>query len=147
MARRITASALAIQREQDRKVALNLARRAESAAGIRRADPGRHGTGAGPPRRGVGHLQDVGHCRAAPRLMPGAVRALAQRIAAGDWATALAHKYHPGYPAMVALAHVFIPDWEGAALAVSVLAGALAVGALYALLREGFDRRVAAVGG
>ncbi len=72
---------------------------------------------------------------------------LAQLIAAGDWATALAHKYHPGYPAAIAAAHVFTPDWERAALAVSVLAGALAVGALYALLCEGFGRRTAAVGG
>ncbi|HKC50208.1 MAG TPA: glycosyltransferase family 39 protein, partial [Myxococcota bacterium] len=72
---------------------------------------------------------------------------LAQLIAAGDWTTALAHKYHPGYPAAIAAAHLFTPDWERAALAVSVLAGALAVGALYALLREGFERRTAAIGG
>jgi hypothetical protein len=72
---------------------------------------------------------------------------LAQLITAGDWKTALAHKYHPGYPAAIAAAHAFTPDWERAAVAVSVLAGALAVGALYALLREGFGRRVAAIGG
>ena len=72
---------------------------------------------------------------------------LAQRIAAGDWATALAHKYHPGYPAAIAAAHALTPSWESAAAGVSVLAGALAVGGLYAFLREGFDRRVAAIGG
>jgi hypothetical protein len=75
---------------------------------------------------------------------------LAQAIAAGDWGTALAHKYHPGYPAAVAAAHAviapFTPSWEIAAVGVSVTAGALAVGALYALLCEGFDRRIAAVG-
>ncbi len=72
---------------------------------------------------------------------------LAQRIAAGDWATALAHKYHPGYPAAVAAAHWVTPDWERAAASVSVLAGGLAVWAVYLLLREGFGRRAAAIGG
>lgn len=72
---------------------------------------------------------------------------LAQRIAAGDWATALEHKYHPGYPAAVAAAHAFIPDWERAAVSVSVLAGGLAVWAVYLFLREGFGARAAAIGG
>jgi hypothetical protein len=72
---------------------------------------------------------------------------LAQQISAGDWRAALSHKYHPLYPAAVAAAHFATADWERAAVAVSVLGGALAVAALYALLREGFDRRIAAVGG
>jgi len=71
---------------------------------------------------------------------------LAQAISAGDWGTALAHKYHPGYPAAVAAAHLVLPNWEQAAVAVSVLAGALAVGAMYLLLRDAFGVRAARIG-
>ena len=71
---------------------------------------------------------------------------LAQALAAGDWRTAASHPYHPLYPAAVAAAHALGLDWERAALAVSILAGAAAVVALYALLAEGFDRTVARIG-
>ncbi|MFI5316308.1 MAG: glycosyltransferase family 39 protein [Myxococcota bacterium] len=71
---------------------------------------------------------------------------LAQQISAGDWRAALSHKYHPLYPSAIAAAHLLTSDWESAAVAISIAGGALAVAALYALLREGFDRRVAAVG-
>jgi len=71
---------------------------------------------------------------------------LAQAIAAGDWHTALSHPYHPLYPLAIRLAHGFTADWERAAVAVSVIAGAAAVLALYELLREGFDARIAALG-
>jgi 4-amino-4-deoxy-L-arabinose transferase-like glycosyltransferase len=71
---------------------------------------------------------------------------IAQRFAAGDWRTALGHDYHPLYPLAVAAAHPIFGDWERAAVAVSVAAGALAVAALFALLRAAFDRRTACVG-
>ncbi|HXX49384.1 MAG TPA: glycosyltransferase family 39 protein [Myxococcota bacterium] len=70
---------------------------------------------------------------------------LAQRAAAGDWRPVLGHNFHPLYPAAVALAHQVVPDWERAAAGVSALAGALAVAALFALVREGFGRREAFV--
>ena len=70
---------------------------------------------------------------------------LAQALAAGDWRTALSHPYHPLYPAAMALAHGLFPDWERAGAAVSVIAGAAAVPALWALVRETFDARVAGV--
>jgi dolichyl-phosphate-mannose-protein mannosyltransferase len=71
---------------------------------------------------------------------------LAQAMAAGDWHSALSHPYHPLYPFAVRVAHLFSPDWERAAVGVSVVAGAAAVVALWALLREAFDARVAATG-
>ncbi|HXZ84494.1 MAG TPA: glycosyltransferase family 39 protein, partial [Myxococcota bacterium] len=70
---------------------------------------------------------------------------LAQHAAAGEWRPVLDHNFHPLYPACVALAHLFTADWERAAAGVSALAGALAVAALFALVREGFDRRSAFV--
>ncbi|HTO07654.1 MAG TPA: glycosyltransferase family 39 protein [Myxococcota bacterium] len=66
---------------------------------------------------------------------------LAQAFAAGDWRTPLSHPYHPLYPAAVSVAHGLIPDWERAAVAVSVLAGAAAVWAVWALVRQGFPGR------
>jgi dolichyl-phosphate-mannose-protein mannosyltransferase len=72
---------------------------------------------------------------------------LAQALAAGDWRTVLGHPYHPLYPLAVTVAHGLIPDWERAAVTVSILAGTAAVVALYFLLQEAFDRRIAAIGG
>jgi hypothetical protein len=71
---------------------------------------------------------------------------LAQELAAGDWRTALSHPYHPLYPLAIAAVHPLFGDWERAGVAVSIAGGALAVGALFALLAEAFDRRLALVG-
>ena len=71
---------------------------------------------------------------------------MAQRFAAGDWRGALSDNYHPLYSLLVAALHPLFGDWERAAAAVSVVAGALAVAALFALLRDTFDRRTAAIG-
>jgi dolichyl-phosphate-mannose-protein mannosyltransferase len=70
---------------------------------------------------------------------------LAQALAAGNWHTALSHPYHPLYPAAIVLAHGVLPDWERAAVAVSVVASAGAVVALWLLIREGFGRWEAAI--
>jgi len=70
---------------------------------------------------------------------------LAQHAAAREWRPVLDHNFHPLYPAAVALAHAAVPDWERAAAGVSVLAGALAVAALFALVRQGFGPRSAFV--
>jgi len=64
----------------------------------------------------------------------------------GDFTSLLRHPFHPLYPLAIAAAKPLFGDAERAAVAISVLAGALAVGALYLLLRAAFDRRVAAIG-
>jgi hypothetical protein len=71
---------------------------------------------------------------------------LARQIRDGDWNAALSYEFHPLYPIAIALVQPLFGDWERAAVAVSVIAGALSVLALYVLLRAAFDRRVAVVG-
>lgn len=71
---------------------------------------------------------------------------LARQIRDGDWNAALRYEFHPLYPIAIALVEPLTGDWERAAVAVSVIAGALSVLALFALLRDTFDRRVAAIG-
>ncbi len=68
---------------------------------------------------------------------------IAQEMAAARWREALAHAYHPLYPFLTLLAHFVIPDWEQAAVAVSVVAGAAAVLLLFVFLRSAFGRREA----
>ena len=70
---------------------------------------------------------------------------LAQKFAGGQWRTAIDHNFHPLYPAAVALAHAVGGDWVSAGAAVSVAGGALAVAALWWLVREAFGRREAFV--
>jgi len=72
--------------------------------------------------------------------------AIAEAFAEGRFAEALAHPYHPLYPATIALAKPIFSDLEVAALAVSVLGGTVAVAACFALLRRAFDGRVAWIG-
>ncbi len=71
---------------------------------------------------------------------------IAQRFAAGDFAGALAHPYHPLYSALTAAVQPLFGDFEKAALAVSVLSGSVAVAAAFVFLRDAFDTRVAAFG-
>ena len=66
--------------------------------------------------------------------------ALAKALAAGDWQAALAHPFHPLYPLSIVAAQAVVPDWETAAVAVSILAGTAAVGCLYAFVRAAFGR-------
>lgn len=65
----------------------------------------------------------------------------------GDWSSALGHHYHPLYPLLTAGAYQAIGDLELAGVTVSVIAGAIAVVALYAFLRQAFDPQVAWIGG
>ena len=72
---------------------------------------------------------------------------LAGYAANGDFTSLLRHPFHPLYPLAIAAATPVFGSPERAAVAISIAAGALAVGALYALLRQAFDARVAAIGG
>jgi len=77
---------------------------------------------------------------------------IAQAMAAGDWARALAHDYHPLYPFATLLVQLVreAPDvaasWEASAVAVSIASGAASVVLLHALLRRMFDPGVALLG-
>lgn len=75
--------------------------------------------------------------------------AIAERFAAGDLAGALAHPFHPLYPAAVALTHAFFGplglSLERAGAVVSAVAGTGAVLALFAFARRAFGPRVALV--
>lgn len=64
----------------------------------------------------------------------------------GDFTSLLRHPFHPLYALAIAAAKPVFGDGERAAVAISVVAGALAVGALYLLLCAAFDRRVGAIG-
>ena len=73
---------------------------------------------------------------------------VAGQLYRGEWAAALAHHYHPLYPAATALiAPVAGGDLERAGVWVSIGAGSAAVLALYAFLSRAFDRRTAWIGG
>jgi 4-amino-4-deoxy-L-arabinose transferase-like glycosyltransferase len=72
---------------------------------------------------------------------------IAAQMWQGDWAAAFAHQYHPLYPLLTAGAYALLGDLEHAALAVSLVAGALAVVALYLFLRRAFDETTARIGG
>jgi hypothetical protein len=64
--------------------------------------------------------------------------ALARAAAAGDFEALLRHPYHPLYPLAVAAMHGLVPDWERAAVTVSIVAGTLAVAALFVFVRTAF---------
>jgi hypothetical protein len=64
----------------------------------------------------------------------------------GDFTSLLRHPFHPLYSLAIAAATPLFGDPERAAVAVSIAAGALAVGALWALLRAAFDAKVAGIG-
>lgn len=67
---------------------------------------------------------------------------IARHMAAGDWAGALAHPYHPLYSFLTLLAHFAtgggVGSFARAAVAVSIAGGVSAVLFLYLLVREGF---------
>ena len=62
--------------------------------------------------------------------------AIARAIDAGDWASALSHPYHPFYPMAIHWMQRLIPNWEQAAVAVSILSGGISVAAMVGLVRE-----------
>jgi len=68
---------------------------------------------------------------------------LARQMSEGRWSDAFGHAYHPLYAFLTLLMHFVIPDWEGAAAAVSILAGGGAVLLLFFFLRSAFGRREA----
>ncbi len=72
--------------------------------------------------------------------------AIATAIGEGRLGEALAHPYHPLYPALLAALGRVVPDLEMAGIATSVVAGSAAVVALYCFLRAAFDARLAFVG-
>jgi len=65
---------------------------------------------------------------------------LAKAVAEGEWAQALSHEYHPLFPALIAVFHSLIGDWELAAVAVNVIGGTAAVACLYGFTRAAFGR-------
>ncbi|MCG8592300.1 MAG: glycosyltransferase family 39 protein [Proteobacteria bacterium] len=67
---------------------------------------------------------------------------LAEALAEGRLWDVLAHPYHPLYPGLVAVGHVLGLPVEGAALAISVLAGGVSVILLYALVRDAFGSAI-----
>ncbi len=71
---------------------------------------------------------------------------IARAFSEGRHGDALAHPYHPLYSALVAATQPLFGNFEHAALAVSVLGGAIAVAATFVFLREAFDANVAWVG-
>jgi len=75
--------------------------------------------------------------------------AIAERLAAGDLRTALAHPFHPLYPAAIAFAHALLAPFgvglERAAAVASAVAGTGAVLAVHAFARRAFDARIAVV--
>jgi len=68
---------------------------------------------------------------------------LAEALIDGEFAAALSHPYHPGYPAAIAVVAPFAASLESAAVAVSVTAGSLSVLLLYGFVREAFDESAA----
>lgn len=65
----------------------------------------------------------------------------------GAYGKALAHPYHPLYPALTAAVAPLVGDFTRAGLLVSVVSGSLAVLGLYAFLARAFDPRTARLGG
>jgi 4-amino-4-deoxy-L-arabinose transferase-like glycosyltransferase len=68
---------------------------------------------------------------------------LAELMAEGEWAQALSHEYHPLYPALIAVFHSLVGDWELAAVVVNVIGGTAAVACLYGFARAAFGRTTA----
>lgn len=66
--------------------------------------------------------------------------------ASGDLASLIHHPFHPLYPLAIAAVAPVAGGPERGAVLISIAAGALAVGALYAFLRRAFDPKVAAIG-
>jgi hypothetical protein len=71
---------------------------------------------------------------------------LAQQYAAGEWAVALSHRFHPLYPILIAAVQPAAGSWDGAAAAVSIVSGGVAVAFLYDFLRRSFEGFVPLVG-
>src|SRR5262245_39871827 len=70
----------------------------------------------------------------------------AKSLYAGDLKAALSSVYPPGYPALIALFHSFVRDWEWAGQLVSVLAGVFLLFPLYGLLNKIYGKPAAVVG-
>jgi 4-amino-4-deoxy-L-arabinose transferase-like glycosyltransferase len=70
---------------------------------------------------------------------------MAEQMREGSWHSALKTYYHPGYPAVVALASTVAGDFERAGFLVSILFGSLAALPLYLLARDLFGRPAALI--
>ena len=71
---------------------------------------------------------------------------MAQEFAVGETKQALASVFSPLYPALVAVVHPLLPNWELAAGLISVAAGTAAIATIFGLTRAIFDRRDLALG-
>lgn len=72
--------------------------------------------------------------------------ATASHMAAGEWTQAFQDSYHPLYSFLIQAVARLTGDPERVAVAISVLAGSLAVLALYVFLRQAWNGQVALVG-
>ena len=68
----------------------------------------------------------------------------AKLILSGDWTGG---KAPPLYPALIAIAHVAVPDWERAGILISILFGAFLVLPIFYLGKEMFGERVGILSG
>jgi len=76
----------------------------------------------------------------------GAYIGMARDFAAGDPRKALTNVFSPLYPAIVALVHAVLPNWEAAGNLVSVVLGSAAIVTVFGMTRALFDRRDLALG-
>ena len=67
--------------------------------------------------------------------------AMAGHFSDGDWRAALAAVYSPLYPALIAITHRYVADWEMAGNLISVLLGTAAIATTYLMTREAFGSR------
>jgi Dolichyl-phosphate-mannose-protein mannosyltransferase len=72
--------------------------------------------------------------------------AMARNLAAHNWRGALDAVYSPLYPALIAVTHPWIADWEMAGNVVSAILGTAAVATTYLMTREAFGQRVLGLG-
>jgi hypothetical protein len=71
---------------------------------------------------------------------------MAQAFAAGDSRRALMSVFSPLYPAMIALAHPLLPNWEMAGNLISAILGSAAIVTVFGMTQAMLDRRDLALG-
>jgi len=71
---------------------------------------------------------------------------MAQAFAAGDTRRALMSVFSPLYPALIALAHPLLPNWEMAGNLISAILGSAAIATVFGMTQAMLDRRDLALG-
>jgi hypothetical protein len=71
---------------------------------------------------------------------------MAQAFAAGDTRRALMSVFSPLYPALIALAHALLPNWETAGNLISAILGSAAIVTVFGMTQAMFNRRDLALG-